>query len=117
MVKIKCLTGPHAGIVRTPSSNLEPAQVLGSMVNHGWHWEIDFSRASREEIIAWGGADLMARAIRAVQEGRGAFFMGEEYSSMDELQAFEDAIYYSGYMVHVASDDDDGLRVVTVQPE
>ena len=117
MVKIKCLTGPHAGEVRTPSQDTEPLRLLGLMVDQGLHWEIDFSNACREEIIAWGGADLMARAIRAVQEGRGAFFMGVEYSTMESLQTFEDELVCSGYNIQVASDDERGLVVYTVDPE
>lgn len=117
MIKIKCLTGPYAGQIREAPENQNPLKVLVSMVELGWQWEIDFSLATRDETVAWGGADLMARAVRAVKEGRGAFFMGVEYSTMEDLQVFEDEIVSSGYYVQVASDDHNGLVIYTVNPE
>jgi hypothetical protein len=57
------------------------------------------------------------RAYRAVRNGRPVIFLGVEYTSVEELQAFEDAIVESGYCVRVASDDQNGLVVDIIQPE
>lgn len=117
MILVKCIGGPYDGRVRTPPVEIRPAQLLFKMVDNGWSWEIDYSLADREETIAWGGADLMARAYRAVQNGRVATFLGVEYKTLEELQAFEDAIVDSGYYVKVTRDDDEGLEVQIIQPE
>ena len=117
MISIKCIGGPHNGVVRTPPSNVKPFGLLRDMVDNGWGWEIDFSQASREETIAWGGGDLMARAYRAVKNRRIVNFLGTEYTSVGELQAFEDALVNSGYDVQVEHDDESGLQINIVQPE
>ncbi len=117
MISVKCVGGQYDGKVQTPPSDMNPASLLFDMVNHGWGWEIDFSEASREEAIAWGGADLMARAYRAVRNGRIVTFLGTEYATIEELQAFEDALVDSGYEVQVTRDNEEGLEVQIVQPE
>ncbi len=117
MIKVTALTGPYEGQTREVPSGQNPIALLGEFVRKGWSWEIDFSEAGRDETIAWGGADLIARAVRAVQNGRPAVFLGVEYTTMEELQAFEDAIMGSGYDVKVMSDDHNGLVVVTGNPE
>ncbi len=117
MISIKCIGGPHDGVVRTPPSDMKPFRLLRDVVDNGWSWEIDFSQATREEAIAWGGGDLMARAYRAVKNGRTVNFLGTEYTSVEELQAFEDALVNSGYDVQVAHDDESGLQINIVQPE
>jgi hypothetical protein len=118
MVKITILTGSRAGQTCMPPQNAEPVAVLGDMVEQDWQWEIDFSQASRDETIAWGGADLICRAVRAVKKGLPVTFMGVEYTTLNSLQSFEDAMVESGYCVRVAFDDDrNGLEVHTVHPE
>ena len=117
MIAIKFVGGPDDNKIRLPHNDVKPFRLLKQMVDFDWGWEIDLSRATREEVIAWGGADLMARAYRAVKNGRTASFLGIEYSSVEELQAFEDALVASGYEVKVARDDEAGLEVQIVQPE
>ncbi len=117
MILIKCIGGPNSGEVWEPSFQQPPIGHLFSLVNSGLGWEIDFSRASREETIAWGGADLMARAYRAVKNGRSVSFLGVEYTRENDLQAFEDALVDSRYDVQVARDNEEGLEVQIVQPE
>ncbi|MEO8637849.1 MAG: hypothetical protein ABI430_03035 [Candidatus Taylorbacteria bacterium] len=117
MIRIKCLGGAYNGQVRTPPADMKPVLLLFEMVDQGFGWQIDFSGADREETIQWGGADLMARAYRAVKNGRVATFLGVEYKTVEELQAFEDAIVDSGYYVKVNRDDDEGLEVLIIQPE
>lgn len=117
MISIKCVGGPHDGAVQTPPAGMKPVHLLYSMVDHGWGWEIDFSRATREETIRWGGADLAARAFRAVQNGRPVSFLGVEYTTRESLQAFEDALVATSYEIKVVRDDETGLEVQIVQPE
>ncbi len=117
MIQVRCVGGPYDGVVRTPPADMRPAILLFDMVELGWAWEIDFSQATRDEAIAWGRADLAVRAYRAVRNGRPVIFLGVEYTSVGELQVFEDAIVNSGYSIKVASDDQNGLVVDIVQPE
>ena len=117
MISVKCIGGEYNGRVRTPPEGMKPFKLLRDMVDNGWGWEIDYSRASHKETISWGGGDLMARAYRAVKHGRTVNFLGTEYASVEELQAFEDALVNSGYDVRVAHDDDSGVQVDIVQPE
>lgn len=117
MIQVRCIGGPYDGVVRTPPAEMRPISLLFDMVDKGWGWEIDFSHATSDEVIVWGGADLMARAYRAVRNGQPAVFLGVEYTSVEQLQAFEDAIVLSGYCIRVASDDKNGLVVEIVQPE
>ncbi len=117
MIRIRALNGPYANQIREIPSNQNPAALLRGFVQNGWGWEIDFSQANRDEVIAWGGADLIARAVRAVQNGRPAIFLGVTYTTMEDLQGFEDAIVGSGYEVKIMSDDHKGLVIITSNPE
>ena len=117
MISIKCIGGPYDGRVRTPPADFVPQHLLVEMVENGWGWEIDFSRASREETILWGGADLVARAYRAVKNGKSVVFLGVEYTRVEDLSELEDALVNSGYEVKVARDDEEGLTIDIVQPE
>jgi hypothetical protein len=117
MISIKCVGGPHDNVVRIPPADVKPASILFSMVDSGWGWEIDYSHAIRDETIAWGGADMLARAYRAVKTGRSVNFLGTEYSSIGELQTLEDALVGSGYDVQIARDDESGVEIAIIQPE
>ncbi len=117
MISVKCVGGPHDGTLRTPPQEMKPFNLLSSMADSGWGWEIDYSHAVHEETIAWGGADMLARAYRAVKNGRTVNFLGTEYSSVGELQALEDALVGSGYDVQIARDDESGVQIDIVQPE
>ena len=116
MVKIRYLTGPNAGYVCTPYREAEPFEVLLDLVRNNCQWEIDFSWARCDEAERWSGADLQARAVRAVSEGRPAIFMGVEYTTIESLNDFDDTIMNSGYGVEIASDDHNGLVVLTTDP-
>lgn len=118
MVKVTALTGPYAGQTRALPQDMKPVTVLMSMVEHGWEWEIDFSQADRDEFIAWGVADMICRAIRAVRKGLPVTFMGVEYTTMESLQTLENDVVGCGYCVRIASDDDrNGLEIHIVHPE
>ncbi|MEO8637839.1 MAG: hypothetical protein ABI430_02985 [Candidatus Taylorbacteria bacterium] len=117
MISVKCVGGPYNGVVWAVPREMNPSTLFHDLIEKESGWEIDLSQASREEAIAWGGADLIARAVRAVRKGLTANFMGTEYSTMEELQSFEDAMVNSGYCVRVAQDDERGMVVDIVQPE
>ena len=117
MISIKCIGGPHDNVVRTPQAEIKPVSTLFSMVDLGWGWEIDWANATREEVIAWGRADMAARAYRAVKNGRIVNFLGTEYSSVDQLQSLEKALLESGYDVQIAQDDESGVEIAIIQPE
>lgn len=117
MILIKSLGGPLDKEVRTPPVGIQPLALLSGFVDCGWGWEIDFSQASREEVIAWGGAELLARAYRAVKNGKVVNFLGTEYTSVNELQTLEDDLVGSGWDICIASDDENGVQIDIVQPE
>lgn len=93
---------------------VDPMDMLSSCVQHGDHWNIDYSSATPEEQFQWLRADLVCRAILAQQEGRPVFFEGQEFA---DLQAWEDTIADSGQMVTIDRDDETGYWVVGVGPE
>lgn len=117
MIKITCVGGEYNGVERIPSFGTNPHALLQSMMEGGFGWIIDFSRATKEEVILWGGADLVARAVRAIKAGRPVSFLGIEYTELGQLKDFENAIVDSGYCVRVEHDDERGVVVGIVQPE
>lgn len=126
MIKIKCLNGPHIGKVRhfVGPLNIEtgqildnPMELLASMIAHGDIWEIDYSRATDEEIFIWLRSDLVNRAIRAFKEGRPVKFLNRTFiikegdDPMEIIGAFEDAVADSGRLITIESDDERGFVV------
>ncbi len=108
MIRVKCLSGPYAGRSRFPAEDVNPPDLLGSFLQHGWQWEVDYSQATGVEILRWFRADLGARAIRAMRKGLQVSFMGKVYSDPMEL---EDAITYSGRGVSLGRDDESGVEI------
>ena len=72
MIKITMLTGPHAGRVRTDEDvremGFEPRGLLLDMARQDLWWQVDYSRATPEEVLEWGRYDLCARIIRAIAD-------------------------------------------------
>jgi len=107
----------HAG--KTASFDLDsgdPQSLLLEFVEKHIPWEIDYTQASSEEILLWMVADMTARIIRVLQDGRLVFFFGKQYVTTKEnlltiAQQIEDDIVASGMMVTILSDDKDGLRI------
>lgn len=112
MVKMTLLTGPYAGVTRDVT-NQNPRELLGSVYAHGWEWEIDYSVASEEETLAWGGQDMALRCVRALQHGRTVTFLGKKYNEFSEevVGELEDAIVNSNRMVKIVRDDDTGVII------
>jgi len=109
---VTCLSCPYKGQKRQVPEGMNPAAFFNDMIQKGWQWELDYSRATNAEIIKWVGQELMSRAIRAVKEGRPVTFNGQTYRSFDELQKLEDAIVVSNAMVTLGSDDEKGVVIV-----
>ncbi len=93
---------------------VDPMELLGWVVRHGWHWEVDYSWATPEEVFSFFRADMACRAILARKEGRPVYFEGRQYL---DLQEWEDAVSSSGQMVTIDRDDESGFWVKGVGPE
>ncbi len=129
MIIIKILSGPHAGKSRWirdgrfRGREIDPVRLLEQLRALGSRWQIDFSRATENETIDWGRADMTLRYVRALIEGRPVFFQGVEYRAASEAevptvaQTIEDAIVTSGYHVVVEYDDQRGVSIATGPPE
>jgi len=125
MIRIKILSGPHAGKERevTEVMNIPPQDLLEQLWQLGSHWEIDYSHASQAEMFDWGRADLVTRCMRALFAGLPVTFLGEVYQTSDLNQVpalaskLDDAIGDSGYVVTFEQDDRHGLTVVAVERE
>ena len=108
-------TGQLAGRMRRLLSELvDPMALLASAVQHGWHWKIDYSDATPQEIFLWLRSDMVCRAVLAKQEGRPVYFEGQEYV---DFQEWKDAISSSGQMVAIDRDDETGFWVKGVGPD
>lgn len=109
-IKLTMLTGQFEGQSRYIYSDhpFSAGDMLSSIVQHGWKWEIDYSGATNEEVLVWGVADIACRAVCAWVEKRPLYFQGVEYFSPGE---YEDAIVASRKMVCIERDDETGLYI------
>ncbi len=110
MIKMTLLTGKYAGQTRNVT-NEDPAELFGSLLEHGWKWEVDYSQSTYEEELLWGAQDIGARAVRALMNDRTVTFMDKMYRGLDSAGDLEDAIVASGRMVTVGKDDASGLVI------
>jgi hypothetical protein len=122
MVRLTLTSGPYAGRSREfkgevaeGGSAVSAIELLGSLVEHGWGWEIDLSSATAEEVFTWTRADMVARILRAVIDGRPVWVLSRRFEPVGDLEKvvgeIEDAIVKSGDMVRVLSDDDQGVVI------
>jgi len=112
---ITMTSGKFAGQTRQVfSDQVDPIDLLAGAVQQGWHWEINYSWATPEEIFFFLRADMVCRAVLAKKEGRPVYFEGREYSDLEE---WEDAISSSGQMVTIDRDNELGFWVKGVGPE
>jgi hypothetical protein len=129
MIIIKIVSGPHAGKSRRiqngkyRGTEISPVALLDQLFQIGSRWEIDYRRATADEALEWGRADLMMRIVRALMEKRSVTFLGTAYrvNSSDEVPAIaqqvEDAISTSGFNVTVEHDDETGVLIGTLGTE
>ncbi|MFA6534115.1 MAG: hypothetical protein WCT37_03000 [Patescibacteria group bacterium] len=117
MIKITITSGPYAGRSRTAEGATMEDQsleaIFHSLVQEGWHWEIDYSQATPEEAFLWSRQDLGCRCVLALKEGRPVYFQGEVLTdfSNEGVGRLEDAIVNSGKNVTVDRDDEAGLWI------
>ncbi len=119
MIRITAVGGEHDGLTRVPPVDMEPLELLKSMLLHGIGWEIDYSQADETERFVWGRADTVYRAIRALREGRPVRFLERIFEGLDMevAGALEDAIADSGRMVKLTVDDATGVTIEALWPE
>lgn len=108
VIKIKALTGPYAGQVRVPNSDVSPVDLLMSFLQHGWEWSIDFSHAGELEALEWARRDIGARMLRAQIQNKPIRFLGKDYANAQEA---EDAITSSSRMIYVVRDNEEVLEI------
>ncbi len=122
MIRLTLTSGPYAERSRSFSDKIaddgsvvDANELLGSLVNHGWSWEIDLSSASAEESFIWGRADMVARIVRAVMERRPVWVLTRRFEPIGDpstiVGMIEDEIVESGRLVYVASDDERGVVI------
>ncbi|OIO38717.1 MAG: hypothetical protein AUJ71_02355 [Candidatus Omnitrophica bacterium CG1_02_49_16] len=118
MIKITLLTGRFAGQTRTMPTELSPADVFAAFVKHSDEWRVDYSVATEEEQSSWLLAEIVARIVRALQQGRVVKFLDREFrlEQGDDLlsigKTIEDIVVaQSGRTILVYSDDEKGLVI------
>ena len=117
MITVKALSGPHAGKDRVVPEGFDPMGLLTEFASKDWKWSVDFTQATQSELFEWGRADMVARVLAALKHGRSVWFQDTEYrvERPEDLSHIagevEDAIAYSGLMVKVESDDENGVII------
>jgi len=117
MITVKALSGPHAGKYRVVPEGFDPMGLLTEFASKDWKWSVDFTQATQTELFEWGRADMVARVLAALKHGRSVQFQDTEYrvERPEDLShvagEVEDAIAYSGLMVKVESDDENGVII------
>lgn len=117
MIKLQALSGPYTGSVREVPNGMPPMNLLTEFASNDWKWSVDFSQATQSELLDWRRAEMVARILAALQHGRSVWFQDTEYR-VEELEDLlriagdiEDAIAYSGLMVQVESDNENGVVI------
>ncbi|MDP2709492.1 MAG: hypothetical protein Q8O93_05655 [bacterium] len=117
MIRITITSGRFAGRTREMPASMDPAKMFASLIRHGDQWETDYAAGTEEEVFAWFRAEIVARIIRALQEGRPVKFLDREFrleaggDLLSTGQAVEDAIVASGRLITINSDDEKGLVI------
>ena len=117
MIKVAVLSGPHIGKERVVPEGFDPIGLLTEFASKDWKWSVDFTQATQSELLDWGRADMVARILAALQHGRSVRFQDTEYrvEKLEDLPRVagevEDAIAYSGLMVKVESNNDEGVTI------
>ena len=118
MIWVKCLNGPFSGERRVVELDfIDPVSFFSQLVAHGWRWETDYSQATEEETFLFFRAEIVARIMRALENGLLVKFLGQSYrvdknnNLMDVAQKIEDAIVSSGRMITIDSDNEQGLVI------
>ena len=118
MIRITLLSGQFAGRTREFTlGDVEPHELFTAFIGHGDHWQVDYTAGTEEEVFLWFRAELVARILRALKEGRPVSFLDRRWqvAAGDNLTAIagevEDAIVASGRLVTLDSDNESGLVI------
>jgi hypothetical protein len=119
MIIFQALSGPYVGR-KIVDPRVDPLTLLTEFASKDWKWSIDFTQATQDELLEWARADLASRCLAALQHNRAVFFQNTEYRVLEAAQLqevavkLEDAIAFSGLMVRVESDTDQGVVIEVV---
>lgn len=118
MVKITITSGEWAGRSRELTlSQVDPMELFQSFLQHGDGWQVDYSQATEEERFHFFRAELIARIMRALEEGRPIFFLEKKWQMKSDSSPIalageiEDAIANSSRMITLGKDDEKGLVI------
>lgn len=118
MIRVTLLSGIFTGRTREfRLGDIEPNELFTAFIGHGNKWQVDYSAGTEEEVFLWFRAELVARIVRALQEGRPVSFLDRHWrvAECDDLLAIadeiEDAIVTSGRLVTLDSDNESGLVI------
>ena len=100
-------------IERRTRNRVVPHTLLAERARNGDSWEIDFSKATKSELLEWGKGDFVGRILSALLKNRPVHFNGDVYTRLDQGGELDDAIANSGHMVMIARDDEEGLWIGT----
>jgi len=99
---------------------VDPTEIFFGLVSHRNDWQVDYNRATSEELLVWFRAEIVARIMRALDEGRSVRFMSNEWSwqadgpnLLNLAQEIEDTIVNSGFNICLESDDENGVVIGT----
>ncbi len=117
MIRITLLTGLFAGRTREMPASMDPAGMFTSLIRHGDQWKVDYTAGTEEEVFLWFRAEIVARIIRALQDGRPVRFLDQEFrlepggDLLSMGQTIEDIVASSGRLITIDSDDEKGLVI------
>jgi hypothetical protein len=113
MIRVK-----YGDQTRIATDLIDPEQLFDTFLRHGLSWEVDYSQATVEEAFRWFKWDLVFRCIRALAKGLPVKFLDKEYrftgmheENMKIVGQLEDDIVYSGRMITLTSDDENGVVI------
>jgi hypothetical protein len=120
-VKVQLLSGPFAGKQMYEPDGATPLELLESFIRHRWNWRLyRLQDADPAEIQEWLQADLLARVMWALLDGRGIRFAGHRWKSRpndkeDSRRVLEQVTEQLAKASHfnVFSDDPDGDLVIS----
>jgi hypothetical protein len=121
-VKVKLLSGPHSGTYMYEADDAEAAlELLQHFIRHRWEWRLCHYDGEDPAVMQdWLQADLLARIMRALLDGRGIRFAGRRWqcraNDKEEgrkiLEQVTDQLAKSSHF-KVFSDKPDGDLVIT----
>jgi hypothetical protein len=121
-VMVQLLSGPHAGTYMYEADNEKTAlQLLEYFIQRRWNWRLCHTGDEDPAVMqGWLNADLLARVMRALLDGRGIRFAGRRWQcragdkedGRRVLDQVTDELARASYF-KVFSDEPDGDLVIT----